>query len=474
MQDNLSILRRYFQDELDARLTLGGFVMLIVGMVSLSDFGLISGADGVIYALALSLLLPSLTPYLLIAICTFQDVAGLSTFWWYAGTILLGMLIVFRWAVNGGIKELMASRAAMPVMAALLVIFYATLISLLQILLHGHPQANTRHPLAVAGLMVGMIVMGVAVAAELNRDARAAERTKWLVVILVVNGLFVALMKVVFGLELFASAGGLEQVQEASQLTEPSVLGIPRLIGTYLTPNGFALCYGLVMLLVLQHQARVSTSYALVYAITGGVLGLITFSKAMVIFFLLATVILFMQTRRARILAVTAVVATFFLLVLVYATSALEWQNLASAFRISTDDTGEMGYRGQAWHLIMQTFDVADWLLGTGLAYWPILFEQNLGFSLSDPHTYLLSIPGTYGILGVMFYILIGMTLFREAYYEPGPRRALALILAALFFVKDLASIPYLIGNTPLTLLIWILISGLLLNSPAMKDRAGL
>jgi len=435
-------------------------------MIALSDLGMFSVADGVIYALAVTVLFPSMAPYFLVAICSFQDAAGLSMFWWYAGTVLFGLIVISSWSANKGIQALMASRVALPVMAALIVIVYAASISMLQIFLHGHPQSESRPPLIVGGLMAWMMFAGVAATFELFRDDRFADRLRWLVLVLVANGLLVAFSKAIFGLEVFASASGLEQVREATQLIKPSSLGLPRLIGTYLTPNGFALCYGLLMLLLLTAKTRVSDAYTIGYALLGGVLALITFSKAMAVFFAVSILILIAQSRYAKY--ALFVIGTCGLIIVVYLGAGVEWQVLAEAFRVPTGGAGGLGYRSEAWKLVMQTFTIPDWLFGTGLAYWPILFEQNLGYSLSDPHTYLLSIPGTYGLLGVMFYVLMGLRLAGVVKNESGAKAALAFILLILFFVKDIASIPYLIGNTPLTLLIWMLIAGTLIS---MRDE---
>lgn len=462
MKDSLSLLRQYFNDELNARLSLPTFIALLIGMVLVSDLGLLSTADGAIYSLMLAILLPALTPYLLVAVCTFQDVAGLSMLWWYGGTSILGLLLASRalWRRNG--FEQLPPSLLLLVSWTLIVIAYAATTSMLHEYLEGYPQSAGRPPLLVAGLMAGMTIAGVLAAQEIFRDEHSAARLKWLVIILVFNGLFVASTKALFGLEMFASPEGLEQVQEAAQLTEASALGIPRLIGTYLTPNGFALCYGLVLLLLLAQQKRIADQYAIWYAVIGSVLAIASLSKAMMVFFLLTSFVLFSQSRYAKYQAMFA--AVFLLGLLVYFSASMGTDSMLQAFRMPMGDEGDLGYRSQAWQLVTHSFGMFDWVFGTGLAYWQVLFEQNLGFSLSDPHTYLLSIPGTYGVLGIALYVMVGVTLLEMAWKGKGGVRAMAWALLVLFFVKDAASIPYLIGNTPLTVLIWMLIAGTFLS----------
>jgi hypothetical protein len=100
-------------------------------------------------------------------------------------------------------------------------------------------------------------------------------------------------------------------------------------------------------------------------------------------------------------------------------------------------------------------------VFGTGIAYWPVFLERTVGFSLSDPHTWVLSIPGTYGLIGIAFYGLLGLFLFNSARQTSGYLRSVAIGLACMFFIVDASSIPYVIGNTPITMMIWAALAAL-------------
>ena len=89
-------------------------------------------------------------------------------------------------------------------------------------------------------------------------------------------------------------------------------------------------------------------------------------------------------------------------------------------------------------------------------SHWPVLFDKYLDYSLSDPHSILFSIPGTYGVVGVIFYVTLLAFWIFEAVRRRHAARVLALSFILLLFGKDLFSIPYLIGNTPITFALWL------------------
>ncbi|RMG35869.1 MAG: O-antigen ligase domain-containing protein [Methanobacteriota archaeon] len=435
------------------------FIILMLGMVVVSDIGLLTEADGALYALLLSVLIPTLAPYLLIALCSFQGMAGLSVFWWYGGTTLLGSLLIYRILIG----RMMRFKIEPLLFSAMLVVLYVAVASLLQGHLDGYPQSASRPPILVAILMMMMMGSGFSAYCQMESDPLAGQRLKWLTYVLIINGLSIAVLKILFGQNFLASEGGQAEIGVASQLVEPSAIGIPRAIGTYLTPNGFALCYSLLMLLpLLVHRERINGYYVIAFSFVTGLISLLTLSKAILIFSLLSIAILMIQTRylkRSFMLAIAFMLALVFLF-----SNLLDWESLLIAFRVPVGGAADFSdsYRGEAWQAVLNNFEFPDWLFGTGLSHWKIFFQQELGFSLSDPHNWLLSIPGTYGLMGVIFYIYIGVLLICIAWKQKGGQRALALILLVLIFVKDLASIPYLIGNTPITLLIWLLIAGTL------------
>jgi hypothetical protein len=126
----------------------------------------------------------------------------------------------------------------------------------------------------------------------------------------------------------------------------------------------------------------------------------------------------------------------------------------AELFRVQSS----LGYRGIAWSATVSEFGFSDWLIGTGLASWPVFFEKYAGVPLADPHSWLLSIPGTFGLPGILYYTLVFITLagaWKSAKDERGCRVAITLLIL-LVFVRDLVAVPVLLGNTPLAFLVWL------------------
>lgn len=430
---------------------------VLLTMMVIADGGFLSEGDAAIYAVVVSLLWPSLSPYLLISTCGFQDAAGLSSTWCYIGVVLVGIVVVLRWLEHGGLKLLFAqSRIRLIAGLAVGVVLYSILSSMANMVFEGRPQASGREPLLVGGLMFFMIIAGIATASEIGRDVDSSGRLILTISVLFVNGLFVSASKILLGPDVFTSVAGRSQILDADQLVDPTPLGFPRITGTYLSPNGFALCYGLLLLLLLWRygNAPPTRRFVLTYLSIGFLLTVLSLSKAMAIFFALTSIVMVIQNR--KLTAPILVIAAIFAGVLA---TVVDSRLMLDAFRVPSSIGSDSGFRSIAWRAVLQTLRPFDWLFGTGLAFWPNLFLRTLGYGLSDPHTYLLSIPGTYGVFGIMLYAVLAFILIRRYRQTTGATRIIAGSLLILFFVKDLVSIPYLLGNTPITLLIWTLLA---------------
>ena len=96
-------------------------------------------------------------------------------------------------------------------------------------------------------------------------------------------------------------------------------------------------------------------------------------------------------------------------------------------------------------------------------------FNQQIGVELSDPHSLPLSVAGTFGLPGILFYLMLLGLLARESLVRDSTaaRRLGIYLLLLVFLVKDLVSIPAVLGNTPLTFMIWLLLGLVLVRPPA-------
>ena len=242
-----------------------------------------------------------------------------------------------------------------------------------------------------------------------------------------------------------------------AQLTEDTPLGFPRLTGSYLTPIGFAMYVAFMFSLWEAHcrRDRFSGWQALGYILVGVLLTFMSLSKGIAIYFIASVLVLLMLSPRFLIPAMACGIGFCIWVVNLVGTDAI-----SEAFRIQ-QGTSNTSYRAIAWAETINHFSWFDWVFGTGFAYWPIFLERYAGFTLSDPHNYLLSIPGTYGVLGVAVYVLLAGCLLLVCRHAGKYARLSAASLMVMFFIANAVSIPYVIGNTPITAVIWAAIASL-------------
>ena len=456
-------------------------ISCIALLLVLADLGPIGPASMTIGGLLTATLLPVTAPYSILAMAAIQDAPGQAGIWWYVGVVLLGIIIIAHEfpAIVRLFRTVENRPAGAILQASILVVIYAAVMSFFYDWTGLFHQSADRPYLIVAALMIIMMTNGVATALSLSRDETNCSLLKATALLLLAHALGLAAVQMYFNPTFMTSPGGADAILEASQLTDATELGYARAHGTYLTPNGFALAYTLLLLMVVVRHPNKPVSLRGVIVFTVVSIGLATaaLSKSMISFGIVTSIVMAVQAYKTntglsavlhgniKVAVGAAIVAAVGLAVVTNA------EHFSSAFRISEDGFADSSYRAQAWDLVLEKFDWMSWVFGTGLSHWQVLFDENLSFRLSDPHTFLLSIPGTFGAVGVVFFLVLIFALAKIAYYSTGSRRILAVSLMTLFLIKDLVSIPYLLGNTPITFLIWILIT-LVLNPGSADDAA--
>lgn len=434
-------------------------VAILAGIIAVADAGVISEADGVFACVLAAALRPSLLPYLLLVLAGFQDAKGLSYQWWYAGTLLLGApLVLSNLAALTAFLKRARDDFKMLLVLVVTTTVYGVVNSYVQDTLWIHEQASSREPIVVGLLALAMTTIGISVWERISVDEDAEPRIRTVFWLLLLNGLVVSVARMYLGYDTFSSVYGAAQLDTAAgQLETAAALGFPRLTGTYLTPIGFAVCIIYVALFweAARRSRPIRSSFVVLLLVVGSVLALMSLAKSVVIF-------VFFVLLGFAVVRIRAIVPSIFIVIATVA-GVLYYSGLSavlSAFRFTTG-TSEESYRAIAWSAIADNFTWKDWLFGTGIAYWPRFLERYTGIRLSDPHTYLLSVPGTYGALGILTYMMLAAFLIGAARRTSGYLRALAVALIGMFFVVDAVSIPYVIGNTPITMQIWGLIAAL-------------
>ena len=433
-----------------------------------ADLGLFSGFDASILAFCISIIIPEASPFLLLTLTSVQDAPGMSGISWYLGLLLVGSKMMFfrllSFMLDGSNFKL--SNLNLLAIVATSIVLFSVIVSGLNEVFDWHAQSDSRNPFLLGFLIVFMIWLGVTSAKILEQIPQITLNKSiiYLVLLLIVHGIGVGLLQVFMGPEFLTSTLGREVVDVVLQLTQSTALGIPRIHAAFLSPNAFALCMSLIFLVLLAttQEKRLSMLMIFWWFFLGVVVCFLSQSKAMIVFYLMTGTFMLLQARAWGLI--------IFLLLASMALGSIviSSDGILDAFRIQQEAGGE-SYRTLSWLAVIHYFTWYDWLTGVGLSYWPTFFEAHMGVPLAGPHTWVLSFPGTYGVPGLIFFIVVMVFLFKHRGRRNTHKRALVSVLLVLFLVKDLVSMSYLLSNTPFTFLIWMLIG--LLMSPNLPYR---
>jgi len=105
-----------------------------------------------------------------------------------------------------------------------------------------------------------------------------------------------------------------------------------------------------------------------------------------------------------------------------------------------------------------------------GLSHWEAFFGKYLSFSLADAHCWPLSFLGTYGVLGLQFYLMVLAWLLGLMRNASLARKFVAGMLFAKLAFMDLTEEPFLLNNATLSFLVWISM-GLAVRLPLAANR---
>jgi hypothetical protein len=442
-----------------------------VTFYALAYFAPLSVGDAAVFLLLVALTGQRIRPFLLVLASSVQDAPGMSYLWSYICFAGIALLLVAEYMVRRVATSRANSDPAVErlVLFAGIVVAYAIAMSALQVHLHGYPQSDGRPYLAVGGLIIVMIVTGYVTSAVLGADEGDRRRLGFLAGGALAHALLVGLMQIPFGQEFYRSGDNLAKVEMSRQLVEEGALGFARINGPFLSPNAFGytiLLFALMVVVTLWKSAR--TRAFIFYVIAGGAAVMLSLSKALLGYYGLAVLVQFRFL--AGRLATTLAVAVAGIGVLLF-TSTQFYELLLAVFRVQQ---GGLGSRQWVWLAVLRELQPQDWIFGVGLSAWPLFFEHYVGIALSDPHSLLLSVAGTFGIAGVLFYVLLVTTLLRRIGTSRTEEERVAIyLLLLLFLLKDLVSIPAVLGNTPLTFQVWLLLGLSIAHWRPVPARSG-
>lgn len=439
------------------------FAVAIV-FYALAYLGPFTSFDAAVFLLVAALLGRQIRPYLLVLAASIQDAPGLSYLWSYIGFAGIGALMLIDAALRPPDPERTASLGPVErlVVMAVALVAYGVCIAWAQSTFGGYPQSGDRPYPVVGALTALMILTGYFSRLVLDRGASNRRLLGSLALLALAHALLIGLLQIRFGQEIYRSGTSLAEAEATRQLVEAGAIGFARINGPFLSPNTFGytiLLLAMIAIVTLFDTARLRVAFA--YVVAGAAAVLLSMSKAVLGFYGLSCLVL---SRFVIGLSRTVQLVILVLLALPFVLSSDAIQFVFDVFRVQQ---GTLGTRTWAWTAAIENLRPIDWLAGIGVGAWPVFFERHVGEALADPHALLLSLPGSYGILGVVFYLVLLYTVFRAPVTDRGgeARRIGKYLLILLFLVKDLASIPSVLGNTPVTHLVWLLL-GLVLMTP--------
>lgn len=443
-------------------------VLLGILFYAIADAGLFSNMDAGIFAIAAALLAPRFAPCLLILIGSVQDGAGLANQWWYPAFGVVGLIQFYYYFANSAASKQQLGNADMPfkfcVSFAICVFIYGYAVSVVQNSFGGFLQSPERPPVLVAGLGIFMVVSAFISTRLLFSNDELRHGFRNVLILAVAHALFVCIVQATVNIMLFHSAAGIRSLASSAQLTEKTAFGIPRLSGTYLTPNGFAFYFGFLMVMIVYlggHAKKTLRHASWVFLSFGIALSVASMSKSVALFMIGTWLLIMFWAYGLRSIAIIALLTAMCAIIIGSFGLTHDGSAIVSAFRIPLLSTAyhvRITYRYKAWHYVLTNFSWMDWLFGTGLASWPMIFQEHLGFPLADPHTWLLSIPGSFGIIGAVFCMYLFIALATKSCAVASGQRYLSLIALYFIFFICLFDVMILLGNTPLTYVLYVIV----------------
>lgn len=411
-------------------------------------------------AVLASMAFPRMAASLCVAACFVQDATGLVPDAGRAAIVGCGLVHL----ATGGARDLWRSgrwlRACVAM--ALLAIGAGAAVSLAGWLGWGPEQSPSRPWALVAAADAAMVLLGASIGASAVRDAGALRRVGGAACV----GLAVVFARIA-GQAMLGPVTGFSQVgavsiAAADQLTGKTGSGVVRYVGSMLTPNAMCMAVAFAVLLAWPRLGRGRVPLGVAAAGLAVAAAVLAGSKSSLIVALAMMLVLPGPVAGGVLLA--AVAAWFWLHPEFRAWSGARFR----ADAVVLDGVGSA--RGLAPAPTVRTVSYAadrdglralDALLGLGLSHWPVFYKKAIGRPMADPHSAIYSYPWTYGLAGIAALGTVVAGLLR-ALRDPAAPRGIALVLLATLLLRDMFSIPLLIGTTALTLLLWILLARVL------------
>lgn len=430
-------------------------VFLAAAYFMFARLGLQTRYDAPVFAICAALVFPQWRACILLMVLSIQDAPGQVVQFDYIGVAGISGLMILSAMIQRSREGLSAETREFRglLRLGLVLVVYGIASSAAQQHLGLHEQSTSR-PYAIIGcLMAMMMITGYLAHRELSSDPMAAVRVQTIAVCIITHILLIAFAQVVYGPTFGSSPRGVEEMKQLFQLIDGGRRGMARLTGPFLSPNILASVPGLLMLVILRYKKSSEISPWFIAAFFG--IGLTSAflggARTMFVFYLVGTAAM-TWTLSPRYTVLAGVLLAPMILVV-----EIPWGDILRVMRLK--DLQSLGVRGELWQATLQYMDAGDWLFGYGLTHFPVFVKTVLGYYGSDPHNWILSAAGMFGIFGLLFYAVLIRKLFRKTFSASSKERAIAVCLLLFFIGREFGNTQYILNNNPLCCLYWITIS---------------
>ena len=456
--------------------------IIFLGAISIVFYALaflkiFSEYDALVWVLGVSLIIKKIYyPCLLLLIAGLQDGPGFSYLASYLSFSFIAWLLITREFITKYFSDKKKERENNPisidfkklVFFAILVSIYGVILSFFQDYFQINPQAQGRFYGFVFFFMVTMILAGYFSVKLIFKNPRVLGLMGFIALISIVHILIVGILQITFGAESYRSETMIPVILEKKQLYNVTALNIARINGPFLSPNAMGMTILLFSIIVFINSYN-KKFFAMTQFMTFGLLGaILSLSKAVLGYYILCCAIMLIFQFKNLFLRIFAFSLIFIVGIATVLIAFFESSILQNSFRIKTDG---LGTRDDVWQSVIEGLTAFDWTFGIGLSAWPVFFYEKLGYTLSDPHTYILSVPGTFGLIGVFFYFFMLIVLYSNTFIKNNLAlpKTIGILLLVLFFGRDIASIPSILGNTQTNYIVWILLGVFFLLSTSKQ-----
>ena len=427
-------------------------VLLSVSYFMIAQMGVLTIYDGALYIMAAAFCLPHWRPYLLLLVLSVQDAKGQVVPFDYVAVAAISAMLFGSAALRSpglpiaaGLREY---RGLLGIGIALAI--YGIVSSAVQDTMLIHQQAPHRPYLIVGLLMATMMCTAYLAHREMYFDIYALVRLRAVVSCILIHIFLIAVMQLFYGPTFGASPQCIAEMIQHDQAINPGARGFARLTGPFLSPNALASVPALFMLMLLRtrQSAQISTLFIATFFTAGMIASTLGAARTMFVFYLVASAA--MTWTRSPSKTMIAMVLCLPLVLLI----DIPWDEILVMMRLS--NLQSLGVRGRLWQVSLDNLHLAELFFGFGLTHFPVMFKTSLGYFASDPHNWILSMIGMFGISGFIFYLYVGYRIFLRAFANDTTERAISVALVIFLVGRELGNTQYLMNNHPMCCLYWM------------------